>query len=155
MKKVIVAVIMMIMAGGAYARADILNPVGRSQWDIIEVKSSTEVKDVYVPDLALQWYCYEQMVDMGAASTDGTGATGRLTQWIDGNVMGDNANLWLRTTTNLKLQNLWLSLYHHDGTHSTVGELIDNVVVSTQRIGCGGAATLIPVNNVRTIQIIK
>lgn len=49
-----------IMAGGAYARADILNPVGRSQWDIIEVKSSTEVKDVYVPDLALQQYCYEQ-----------------------------------------------------------------------------------------------
>ena len=95
---------------------------------------------VTLPNLvAGHWYCYEQMVDMGTASTDGSGATGRLTQWLDNNTFADNSNLWLRTTANLKIQNLWLSLYHHDGTHSTVGELIDNVVVSTQRIGCGGS----------------
>jgi hypothetical protein len=43
----------------AYARADILNPVGKVQWDIIEVKSSTEVKDANIHDLAIQWYAYE------------------------------------------------------------------------------------------------
>ena len=43
----------------AYARADILNPVGKDQWDIIEVKSSTEVKGVNLHDLALQRYTYE------------------------------------------------------------------------------------------------
>jgi len=95
--------------------------------------------------VAGRWYCYEQMVDMGAASSDGSGATGRLTQWIDGATIGDNSNLWLRTTTNLKLQNLWLSLFHHDGTHSVVGELIDNVVISTQRIGCGTGCVNAPV----------
>jgi len=108
---------------------------------------------VTMPTLASgQWYCYEQMVDMGTASTDGVGATGRLTQWVNGNVIGDNTNLWLRTTANLKLQNLWLSLYHHDSSHSVVGELIDNVVVSTQRIGCGGA--LFQIQNVRPTKII-
>jgi hypothetical protein len=42
----------------AYARVDILNPVGKTKWDIIEVKSSTQVKDVNLHDLALQWYVY-------------------------------------------------------------------------------------------------
>jgi hypothetical protein len=93
-----------------------------------------------------QWYCYEQMIDMGTASANGSGATGRISQWLDGNLFGDNTNLWLRTTTNLKLHNLWLSLFHHDGTHSVVGELIDNVVVSTQPIGCGSALPSVPAN---------
>lgn len=43
----------------AYARADILHPVGKDQWDIIEVKSSTEVKGINLHDLALQRYTYE------------------------------------------------------------------------------------------------
>jgi hypothetical protein len=42
----------------AYARADILSPAGSDRWDIIEVKSSTGVKDVYIQDLALQKYTY-------------------------------------------------------------------------------------------------
>jgi hypothetical protein len=46
-------------SGNAYARADILNPVGKSDWEIIEVKSSTEVKEVNLHDLALQRYAYE------------------------------------------------------------------------------------------------
>jgi len=43
---------------GAYARADILNPVGQDAWDIIEVKSSTSVKDVNLVDLAFQAFVY-------------------------------------------------------------------------------------------------
>jgi hypothetical protein len=46
-------------SGNAYARADILNPVGKNDWEIIEVKGSTEVKDVNLHDLALQRYAYE------------------------------------------------------------------------------------------------
>jgi len=103
----------------------------------------TKPKDlptVTIPKLAAgQWYCYEQVVDMGAASTNGSGATGRLTQWLNGVLIGDNTNLWLRTTSNLKIQNLWLSLFQGDVTHSVAGEMIDNVVVSTLPIGCGSA----------------
>lgn len=38
----------------AYARVDILVPVGADRWDLYEVKSSTSAKPVYVHDLALQ-----------------------------------------------------------------------------------------------------
>ena len=41
-------------AAGGYARLDILNPVGDDAWDLIEVKSSTSVKDVYLEDVAFQ-----------------------------------------------------------------------------------------------------
>ena len=43
----------------AYARADILNPAEDDGWDIVEVKSSTEVKDINLHDLSLQWYTYQ------------------------------------------------------------------------------------------------
>ena len=43
----------------AYARADILNPIGRNAWEITEVKSSTQVKDINLYDLSLQWYTYQ------------------------------------------------------------------------------------------------
>lgn len=43
---------------GAYARADIMDPVGKDRWDIIEVKSSTQVKEVNLHDVALQRYVY-------------------------------------------------------------------------------------------------
>lgn len=48
-----------LQAQHAFARADILNPVGTNAWDIIEVKSSTEVKDVNLEDIAFQKYTYE------------------------------------------------------------------------------------------------
>ncbi|MCC7519613.1 MAG: hypothetical protein IT578_10560 [Verrucomicrobiae bacterium] len=44
---------------GGFARVDILNPVGRDQWDIVEVKSSTKVKDVHLEDIAFQRFVYE------------------------------------------------------------------------------------------------
>ncbi len=44
---------------GAYARADILAPAPKSAWDVIEVKSSTEVKPVNLEDVAFQRYVYE------------------------------------------------------------------------------------------------
>jgi hypothetical protein len=48
------------MAGNLSARADILVPVKKAAWDLIEIKSSTEVKDVHVDDVAFQRFCYEK-----------------------------------------------------------------------------------------------
>ena len=47
-------------ANGGYARADILNPVGKNEWDIIEVKSTTSLKDVHIPDLAFQAWVFTE-----------------------------------------------------------------------------------------------
>ncbi len=42
-----------------YSRADILVPVGKDEWDIIEVKSSTSVKHEHLHDLSFQVHCYK------------------------------------------------------------------------------------------------
>ena len=45
--------------GGAYARADILEPAPGGKWDLIEVKSTNEVKKHHYDDVALQKYVYD------------------------------------------------------------------------------------------------
>jgi hypothetical protein len=40
-----------------YCRVDIINPVGEDEWDIVEVKSSNDVKDEHLYDVAFQRYC--------------------------------------------------------------------------------------------------
>jgi len=37
-----------------------LLPIARGKWDIIEVKSSTEIKDVNIHDISFQKYTYEK-----------------------------------------------------------------------------------------------
>jgi len=43
-----------------FSRLDILNPVGENEWDIIEVKSSTSVKDVNLHDVSFQRLCCQK-----------------------------------------------------------------------------------------------
>ena len=43
-----------------YARADVLVPVEESLWDIVEVKSSTKVKEEHYQDVSFQKYVYEK-----------------------------------------------------------------------------------------------
>lgn len=49
-----------ILAGNIYCRADVLNPVGKDGWDIIEVKSSTSVKEEHLDDVAFQRFCCQK-----------------------------------------------------------------------------------------------
>ena len=44
---------------GGFARVDILDPVVKDRWDIVEVKSATKVKDVNLDDVAFQRFVYE------------------------------------------------------------------------------------------------
>jgi len=45
--------------GRTHARADILNPSRGGKWDLIEVKSSSQVKEVHLSDVAFQKHVYE------------------------------------------------------------------------------------------------
>lgn len=47
------------MSNRTYARVDVLVPAEDDQWDIVEVKSGTGVKEVNLHDLAFQRRCYE------------------------------------------------------------------------------------------------
>jgi len=44
-------------ASRLFCRVDILNPAGDEAWDIIEVKSATEVRDEHLHDVAFQRHC--------------------------------------------------------------------------------------------------
>jgi len=44
---------------GAFTRADVLNPVGKRKWDVIEVKSASKVKNEHLEDVAFQRHVYE------------------------------------------------------------------------------------------------
>jgi len=46
--------------GNIYARLDILIPIGKDEWDIIEVKSGTKVKPINLHDVAFQKYVCEK-----------------------------------------------------------------------------------------------
>lgn len=41
----------------AFSRIDVLKPVGKDEWDIIEVKSGTKVNEVNYDDVSFQKYC--------------------------------------------------------------------------------------------------
>ncbi len=48
------------LTGRFYVRVDILVPSGKDEWDIIEVKSSTKLKETHIHDLAFQRFVLEQ-----------------------------------------------------------------------------------------------
>lgn len=47
-------------ADNLYSRVDILHPDCEGQWELVEVKSSTEVKPEHYPDVAFQRYCCQK-----------------------------------------------------------------------------------------------
>ena len=49
-----------ILADNVYSRIDVLRPADNARWDIIEVKSSTRVKDENIHDVSFQRYCCEK-----------------------------------------------------------------------------------------------
>jgi hypothetical protein len=125
---------------------DCANPQGSCWGDVFPCTSDngktycTKVqhKDPPLPPKlsAGKWYRVEMKFKMGTPSIDGSIHDGEIALWIDGINYGQWNDLWIRTTSDLKINILWLSLFHHDGTHSDAGILIDEVAVSTGQIGC-------------------
>lgn len=90
--------------------------------------------------VADQWYCIELKIDAGT-----TGSTGSMDMWIDGTEYGSGwTGLNFRSTTNLKLDTLWMQ-HSYTGSHTgTPYILIDSIVASQNRVGCFGYGSTIP-----------
>lgn len=84
-----------------------------------------------------RWYCIELALDGGAPAAGPEGGGGEIDFWVDGLEIGPWTDLWLRSTPELRPNVLWLNLFHH-GEHAMAGIRYDHVVVSRERIGCGG-----------------
>jgi hypothetical protein len=80
-----------------------------------------------------KWYRMEMRFNMGTPSVDGSIRDGKIALWVDGVNYGQWDDLWLRTSKDVKISLLTLAIFHHDGTHSDEGVLIDDVVVSKSR----------------------
>jgi len=49
-----------VLCGNIYSRLDILDPVDEDEWDIIEIKSGTSAKQVYIDDVSFQKFCCDK-----------------------------------------------------------------------------------------------
>lgn len=131
---------------------DCANPVGSCWGDSFPCLSGAGCAPHHVKHSSVswpavspgQWYCVESMLDMGgttAANLNGTDPNGRFQIWVDGAPLGDYEDLWLRTTAALGIQNLYMAWRAVPSGHGSIGQRYDNIVVSTQRVGCGTSTT--------------
>ena len=89
-----------------------------------------------------RWYSYELMVKL---NTPGQ-RDGRVTVWIDGNVIADFPNLRMRDTTSLKIDQVQLELYGQTNPSRADRKWYDNVVIARSYIGpmSGAMAPALP-----------
>ncbi len=89
-----------------------------------------------------QWYCIEGEVDMNTLGL----ADGALRAWVDGTPAFNVDGIEFRRPDepNIRIESLWFDVYYGGKpvAEKTMGMTIDQVAVDTQRVGCGGDATL-------------
>lgn len=83
----------------------------------------------FIPDLG-RWYVYELRV---RANTPGQ-RDGRITCWVNGEIVADFGNLRLRDVATLKIDRLGMGL-HAGRNPAETHKWYDNVVVATEYIG--------------------
>ena len=86
-----------------------------------------------------KWYCYELMVKLNTPGQN----DGEVKHWIDGNVVGDFPNLFIRSISTLKVDMATIAL-HALHSEQVNKKYYDNVVVATQYIGPMVGASPIP-----------
>jgi hypothetical protein len=83
-----------------------------------------------IPELD-RWYCWEYMV---RANTPGQ-SDGRLTAWLDGQVVMDFGNLVFRDIPSLKIDRFGISFHIGSNPNGEQKKWFDNVVAATSYIG--------------------
>jgi hypothetical protein len=82
-----------------------------------------------------QWYC----VEAHARLNDAGQSNGVFELWIDGNLEAQRSNLnWLGSYNQYGINAIFFENYWNSGSPQVQERYMDNIVVSTQRIGCGG-----------------
>ncbi len=82
-----------------------------------------------------QWYCVEAHVRLN----DPGSSNGLFEFWIDDNLEARKTDMnWVGSYTDYGINAVFFENYWNAGSHQTQERFFDNIVVSTQRIGCGG-----------------
>jgi uncharacterized protein YjdB len=92
-----------------------------------------------------QWYCIETHVSVN----DEGQSNGVFEFWINGTLQARSANLnWVGSYNAYGLNALFLENYWSQGSPQEQERYFDNLIVSTQRIGCGLTISAAPVSTV-------
>ena len=80
-----------------------------------------------------RWYCIEQYAKLNTVGE----SNGILRSWIDGKLAFEKTNVRMRNTSKLKIENIWINLYHGGGAPAASEDhvFIDNIVISRKYIG--------------------
>jgi hypothetical protein len=80
-----------------------------------------------------RWYCIEQHVKLN----DPNMKNGIAQAWVDGKLAFENTRVLFRTTDALKIDRIWMNVYHGGTKPAPVDYhlFIDNVVVAKSYIG--------------------
>ncbi len=97
---------------------------------------------VFASSRADQWQCIEAHVKL-----DRSGASdGEFDLWIDGNLDAQISGLnWLGAYADYGINAVFVENHWNDGAPGSRVRYLDNLVISTSRIGCGGNAGGLPV----------
>ena len=89
-----------------------------------------------------EWVCLELMMEL---NTPGE-ADGRMAFWVDGVLALEQTGMHWRDTPALQLNKAWLMHYIAGGDADQSNQVVfDDMIVSTEYIGCGVAPTATPV----------
>lgn len=99
-----------------------------------------------------QWYCIEQMIDAGKASTNDKEANGEYRLWVNGQLLSQANDLWMKSHSSfIDPTELYLALFYHDDSHANLGMLYDNVIISSERIGCNAEVSKVKTPSISNV----
>lgn len=124
----------------------VYHPGKETPWgDVFGSDNSTYEANIPAAITPGQWYCVETKIDLGTPTPTATGANGSLDVWIDGVHYPTNCGswprrcggIWFRTCSSRKIQTV--VFMDSPSGKQALGSMIsyDDLVVSTQPIGCG------------------
>ncbi len=130
---------------------------GSFHWYVYHPGKATQWGNVFNTGTTVtsnKWYCVETMIDLGTPTAGWTGANGVLDTWIDGTHFGPNdcsswpaqcGGIWFRNCAALQIKRILFIAFQRAGNEQPgVSLYVDDLVVSTQRIGCGARVETAP-----------
>jgi hypothetical protein len=82
------------------------------------------------------WYCVEVRMRLNDAGA----SNGEMQMWIDGNLEASATGMnWVGSYSAYGINTVMFENYWNDGAPQTQTRYFDNIVISTQPIGCGGS----------------
>lgn len=121
------------------------NDIGNMVW----LGSQSGTKSIFDSQHSDTWYCIESHVKLN----DPGQANGIQEFWIDGALETSKTGVdFVKAYSAYGINSVWFETYWGGNAPKTQERYLDNIVVSTQRIGCINNTTISPPRNLRIVR---